>query len=343
MFGKQKQEIGMITNIGFLAPNVEFISFATGKTLFLNDFQNTNIILLIYSSELLIQLEERLIEYIEKIDSFSEKNARLVIITDAGEYQIKNFGNKTKLEANTFRIIGNFQRLLNQFDFSTQNNDQKKTLVILIDKNFIVRRVFESVGGQLLPRPTQIERALIGLISAPIPPIVTTDDWIFGENDAPITIIEYFDYECRACSEMHEVIKTICGKYSSKVKLVLRHFPLNSTHPLSQISAEAAEAAGNQGKFWEMHNRLFLAKGDLDENSLKNYAMEIGLDIDKFTFDLHSQKYKSKIRESFKQAVINKITLPPTIFINGIYYSGQRSIQAMSNEIDRILNKLNPI
>lgn len=148
-------------------------------------------------------------------------------------------------------------------------------------------------------------------------------DHVFGKKDSKVMIIEYGDYQCPGCGSAYPNLKQVSEKYKDQVAFVFRNFPLASLHPNARAAAAAAEAAGLQGKFWEMHNNLYAGQDewkDLDANKrgdfFTSYASSLGLNTDKFKTDMASAQVNQKI--SFDQALGKKIGVDatPTIYLN---------------------------
>jgi NhaA family Na+:H+ antiporter len=134
-------------------------------------------------------------------------------------------------------------------------------------------------------------------LSTPVGP----NDHILGPLDAKMVIVEYGDYECSHCRLVHENMKQLREYMGDEVCHVYRHLPITSTHPHANLAAEAAEAAAAQGKFWEMHNRLF-ELGPINETRVLSYAAEIGLDMERFQLDLSEHTYADRVQEDFHSA-----------------------------------------
>ena len=135
--------------------------------------------------------------------------------------------------------------------------------VFVLDDAGVVRRVYDPEGYPSLPNPAMVVRAVAKLAETPRAAPVCAEDWVWGPADAPVTLVEYADYQCVPCGETFRVLQEVLPRYQGQVRLIFRHLPIRITHPLAQGAAEAAEAAGAQGKFWEMHTCLFEARGDL--------------------------------------------------------------------------------
>jgi protein-disulfide isomerase len=156
-----------------------------------------------------------------------------------------------------------------------------------------------------------------------------------GEASAPITIVEFADFECPYCSRAAETVEKVRAAYPGKVKLVFRHFPL-SFHPKAPKAAEAAACADEQGKFWQMHDALFEGQ-DLELEAMKANAQRLGLDAAKFDACLDSGRMAALVKRD--QAAGNKagVTGTPAFFINGVMLSGAQPEEAFHKVIDEEL------
>ncbi len=169
-----------------------------------------------------------------------------------------------------------------------------------------------------------------------IPPL-DEDDWIKGGDSAGMIIIEYSDYQCPACSGTNTIIERLAEAFPDELRVVHRHFPLSSIHDKAVLSSEAAEAAGAQGKFWEMHNLLFDRQNQWSGLSLEQaqaqfveYAQELGLNTQTFADALDNGTYREKVQQAYNDAVNLGLRGTPTLFINGLYYDGSRDDVTLS-------------
>ncbi len=153
--------------------------------------------------------------------------------------------------------------------------------------------------------------------------VIQADDWVKGNPDSRVQIIEYSDFECPACASVYaDIVKPILAEYSSHVAFAYRHFPLKSIHDNAVPAAMAAEAAGIQSKFFEMHNKLFENQNvwsDLQDPQKEfiKYATELNLDIDKFKDDYSSSSITKKVEDAYQYASGIGLGSTPTFFLNG--------------------------
>jgi Na+/H+ antiporter NhaA/predicted DsbA family dithiol-disulfide isomerase len=183
----------------------------------------------------------------------------------------------------------------------------------------------------LLPRRARI-RALLGdsetLIDLSLP-VDAGRDHLRGPADAPVTVVEYGDFECPYCGRAERVIRELLTDFG-KLRYAWRHLPLSDVHPRAQLAAEASEAAAAQGRFWEMHDLLLEHQGDLRPSDLEAYAKRLDLDLVRFREDLRRHVYASRVEEDVDSADLSGVTGTPTFFINGRRHDGAYDIDTLS-------------
>ena len=154
-------------------------------------------------------------------------------------------------------------------------------------------------------------------------PDVSADrDHIQGSKSAPVTLVEYGDYQCPYCGMAYPIVKSLQHALGKQLRFVFRNFPLSDSHPYAQHAAEAAESAGAQGKFWEMHDALYENQEALEDHDLISYAEQIGIDSHQLAQDLEDGAYKARVREDFRSGVRSGVNGTPTFFVNGRRYDG---------------------
>ena len=158
-------------------------------------------------------------------------------------------------------------------------------------------------------------------------------DHIRGPDDAPVTLVEYGDFECSYCGQAEGVIRELLSSLGDDVRYVWRHLPLNDVHPSAQLAAEASEAAAAQGKFWEMYDTLLSHQGELTPRDLTRYATELGLDVDRFRDELRRRDYAPRISEDVASADESGVSGTPTFFINGRRHYGVYDIDTLTEEV----------
>jgi len=160
-------------------------------------------------------------------------------------------------------------------------------------------------------------------------PVNRKRDHMQANPDAPLTLVEYGDYECPFCGAAYPVVKQVQQRLGDQLGFVFRNFPLTQLHPHAQHAAEAAESAGGQGKFWEMHDMLFEHQRALDEPHLVQYATAIGLDVARFEMDMAAHTYADRVREDFISGVRSGVNGTPTFFINGQRHDGSYDLKGL--------------
>jgi len=186
----------------------------------------------------------------------------------------------------------------------------------------------------LLPRRLRI-RALLGGAVPLVDLYNDVDpkrDHIRGPLDAPVTMVEYGDFECPYCGQAEPVVRELLRDFGD-VRYVWRHLPLSDVHPNAQLAAESAEAAANQGAFWEMHDLLFEHQDALSADDLMSYADQLGLDVDRFSEQLREHTGAPEIAEDVDSADLSGVSGTPTFFINGQRHYGAYDIQSLTKAV----------
>jgi peroxiredoxin/protein-disulfide isomerase len=321
---------------GIKAPDFELPTANSDQETSLKAKSGKNLVLVFFPPGSKNELLDQLANYQTRLPVFKEQGAIVIGISDATSDELRKLSEEREIGFVLASDSNPPAATANRYGISTKNQTVLPT-VFIVDEQGLIRRAYESSQYPHLPNPAMIVRALKNLANVPKSPPVTREDWQLGPAKAPVTVLEYADYQCKPCGEAYRLLKQIIPSYGGRILWVHRHLPLRHSHPLAQQSAEAAEAAGAQGKFWEMHDRLFEARLALEREQLIEYAGEIGLDVAKFTEDLDSRRFSDAVNADFKQAVKNKIKLPPALFINGLFLEGPRTETAIRSQIDNLL------
>ena len=168
---------------------------------------------------------------------------------------------------------------------------------------------------------------------------VIESDWIKGNKEAKIVITEYSDFQCPACASYYGVVKQIHKDFGDRIAFFYRHFPLRQIHANAEIAALSAEAAGKQGKFWEMHDMIFenQKKWEGEKNAGEifiKYGEDLGLNIEKFKQDLDSKEVKDKVEADYQSGIKAGVNHTPTFFLNGAEIQNPRSYEEFKNIIN---------
>jgi protein-disulfide isomerase len=183
-----------------------------------------------------------------------------------------------------------------------------------------------------------------GGVEAPAQTILTDavsdSDWVKGSGDAPMVLVEYGDFQCPACASFYPVVKRLAEEMGDKLRIVFRHFPLRQNHPHAQLAAHAAEAAGRQGKFWEMHDMLFERQSSWSKDinaqtTFVEYASSLGLDAERFRDDLKSPDLENKIESHVQSGQRAGVRGTPTFFLNGKQLHTPRSYDEFKEVIEK--------
>jgi protein-disulfide isomerase len=162
---------------------------------------------------------------------------------------------------------------------------------------------------------------------------VTEADHIRGDPDAPVTLAEYGEFECPHCGRAYHSIKGVLEEAAGEVRFVFRHFARDDVHPFSERSAQAAEAAGAQGRFWEMHDFLFERQHELEYDDLLLHAGRLGLDVERFGREMRDQVHLATVRAHLDSGLSSGVTETPTFFIDGVKYTGSYEAHGLLSAI----------
>ncbi|MBN1426874.1 MAG: DsbA family protein [Anaerolineae bacterium] len=199
--------------------------------------------------------------------------------------------------------------------------------------------VLGGLGGYFLAKMA-FDHALVEMgVQEPKPAKIETDgDPQIGPNNARVTIVSFSDFQCFYCKRFRdETLDALINEYGNKIRFVYRDYPLSSMHPEAQKSAEAAECANEQGKFWEMHDLLYANQESLNVKLYEELAEDIGLDMDKFTNCLDSDKYAEEVLADMQSGVSYGVSGTPTFFVNGQRLVGAQPLAEFKRIIDQEL------
>ena len=180
-------------------------------------------------------------------------------------------------------------------------------------------RVIDRLPGALRARQLSRTAAEIIDLSDDVDP---ERDHIRGAIDAPVTLVEYGDYQCPFCAQAEVAIRELLESFGDDLRYVWRHLPLNDVHPAAQVAAEAAQAAAAQGAFWPMHDTLLSHQDELAPDDLRRYAEELGLDVDRVWDDLRGRTHEQRVAEDVGSAEASGVVGTPSLFINGHRHEG---------------------
>jgi protein-disulfide isomerase len=164
-------------------------------------------------------------------------------------------------------------------------------------------------------------------------PEITADDHVRGPGDAPVTVLEYGDYECPFCRGAARDLHRMLDLYPGSIRFVFRNFPIPQLHPHADQAAEAAEAAAAQGRFWEMYELLLRPSSDLDLGSLLGYAQSLDLDVEQFRKEVTSGAYAAKIDHDVREGFSNGVNATPKFYVDGKRLDGKFPLEGLEDAI----------
>jgi len=160
-------------------------------------------------------------------------------------------------------------------------------------------------------------------------PVSDDRDHIQGPAAAPVTLVEYGDYQCPFCGAAYPILKDVQARMGDGLRFVFRNFPISTSHPNAELAAEAAEAAAVQDKFWEMHDLLYENQDRLGREDLHAYAERLGLDLEAFDRALAGHAYAARVREDFMSGVHSGVNGTPTFYLNGSRYDDSYETESL--------------
>jgi protein-disulfide isomerase len=167
-------------------------------------------------------------------------------------------------------------------------------------------------------------------------PPVSARDHVAGPPDASIVLVEYGDFECPFCAAAEPTLKALRRALADTLLFAFRHFPLAEAHPYAMHAAEAAEAAGAQGKFWQMHDYLFAHQSALEDSDLIEAAAAVGCDVERFVREMAENRHEARVREDFHSGIRSGVNGTPSLFINGVRYDGPRDLDSLLAVIEEV-------
>ena len=168
---------------------------------------------------------------------------------------------------------------------------------------------------------------------------VTAVDHALGTEHSPVTVVEYGDFECPICKQAAPAVKLMLERFGARTRFVFRHFPVEAAHPHAMHAAQAAEAAGGQGKFWQMHDLLFDNQRHLKLANLREYAQRLELDMPRFIAEMDDEIYLQRVREHMAGGTRSHVRGTPTFFINGVLHDVSFGMHALIEGVEAVLKR----
>jgi protein-disulfide isomerase len=160
-------------------------------------------------------------------------------------------------------------------------------------------------------------------------PVSEDRDHIQGPADAPVTLVEYGDYQCPYCGAAHRSVQEVQARMGNRLRFVFRNFPISTSHPRAEPAAAPAEAAAAQGRFWPMHDLIFENQKRLRDRDLRDYAEQVGLDLERFDAELAEHVHAARVHEDFMSGVRSGVNGTPTFFVNGARHDDSYDVETL--------------
>ncbi len=229
--------------------------------------------------------------------------------------------------------------LIAELSYGPELLDEAKLGILVASTVAAILSILLFYAVSMLPR--ELLRRAEARTSLPLPdltdPVDPVRDHVRGAADAPVTLVEYGDYECPHCGRAAPTVHQLLEAFEGQVRFVFRHLPLTDVHPNAALAAEAAEAAGAQGAFWPMHDALFAHQDALQIADLVRYAEELGLDARRFEADLRDGRFGSRVAQDVNSAEKAGVAGTPTFFINEVLHRGGYDRASLEEALNRVL------
>lgn len=316
-----------------------------GKKVSLHDFRGQPVVLVFYPADWSPVCGDQVALYNEILPEFQNFNAQLLGISVDSLWCHKAFTEHKQLQ---FPLLADFEpkgQIARQYGAYRHNDGITERALFVIDEKGMISWSYLSPPG-VNPGADGILSALDELAGHEphtdkmIVP-VNAHDHAQGPATAPVTLVEYGDYECPDCGDAYPVVKELQKRLGDKLRFVYRNFPLNHQHPHAQHAAEVAEAAGDQGKFWEMHDLLYEKQKQLEDAQLLRYADQLGLDKAKIQQTLDNHAYTARIKEEISSGTRSGVNGTPTFFINGQRHNAAYDVETLMTAINKALGTKN--
>ena len=165
---------------------------------------------------------------------------------------------------------------------------------------------------------------------------VSDHDHMIGAADAPVTLVEYGDYQCPYCGRAFPIVQQVRRTLGDRLRFVFRNYPLTQIHEHAEHAAEVAEAAAAQGKFWEMHDWLFRHQLHLDDDGLLEGAREVGLDVERVRREIADGAHRARVREDFTTGIRSGVNGTPTFYINGVRHDNDYNFETLLAALEKV-------
>ncbi len=328
-----------------LTPGIPAPDFQLNETpdqkLSLKDLRGKNVVLAFYPADWSPVCGDQMALYNEIFTDFEDRDAELLGISVDGAWCHAAFVKNRGLR---FKLLADFEpkgAVAKAYGVYREGDGFTERALFIIDRGGVIRWSYCSPIG-VNPGADGILDALDALndqenytSSLRIP--VGPEDHSVGREDAPLTLVEYGDYQCPHCAAARSVVKAVQEQFGDILRFVFRNFPLTQIHSEAESAAETAEFAASQGKFWQMHEQLFDNQKNLGEPLYEKLSSSLGMDVAGLHKALHEKTYAPHVREDFSGGVRSGVNGTPTFFINGQRYDGPVDASNMIGEMNAVL------
>ena len=330
---------------GASAPDFALLSTPDQKVS-LSEFRGQPVILAFYPEDWSPVCSDQMALYQEVLPEFQKFNAELLGISVDGIWCHLAFAKDRNLH---FPLLADFEpkgEVARAYQvYRTQDGTSERALFV-IDADGLVALELRLAGGReprsrrhpprsRIARRRGSDMTTTQWVAELTMPVSEDRDHIAGPAGAPVTLVEYGDYECPYCGAAYPIVKEVQARMGDSLRFVFRNFPISTAHPRAEQAAEAAEAADAQSRFWPMHDMLYEHQSRLGEQALHGYAAELGLDVAVFDKELAEHAYADRVHEDFLSGVRSGVNGTPTFYINGIRHDDSYELETMLAALER--------
>lgn len=324
-----------IINAGARAPNFE-LPATTGGTTSLADLAGAPFVLVFYPGDFTPVCSSELALFQQALETIEGYGARLLGVSVDS---LASHGAFAKAQGLTFPLLSDAHpkgAMSKAFGSYNDERGVSERSLFVVDAEGVVAWSYLSPMG-VNPGVDGVLEALSHLAgtASKAASTPTREDFHFrGDPNSPVTLMEFGDYQCPYCGQAYFQVERVLTHFGNKLRFEFRNFPLASVHPYAVMAAEAAEAAGAQGKFWDMHDALYEHQSALSPDMVVQLARQLGLDLDRFVNDVNGNAYVQRIRGDLQDGLRAGVNGTPSFFINGRKYDGSFDASSLIRAIE---------
>lgn len=314
-----------------------------GNPVQLSDLRGRNVVLAFYPADRSPVCTSQLSLYQEMIDNIRGYDAELLAISVDSQTSHRSWGEEQNLSFPLLSDSSPKGETARTYGVYREQDGITDRALYFIDKQGTIREAWVGEHPGISPELNIVFDALERLAgdrergTAHESSALDADDWSQGPADAAVTLLEYGDLECSDCGRAQPEIRAVLAQHNGQIRYIWRHFPLTTSHPRAMAAAVAAEAAGAQDRFWEMVDLLLTHQRRLEDDDLRRYAQQLGLDTERFERDMSSSSLQDAVKHDVRRGIADGVNATPAIFIDGLRYDGPTKRASLGEAVEAAL------